>query len=83
MTKTATIMDVTPEEVPLVMQRYSVSHLIHGHTHRPAVHQHPLPNGDIGLRYVLGDWYEQCSVLTVSAQQWQLQFSPLANPKSA
>lgn len=82
MAKTATIMDVTPEEVPLVMQRFKVNHLIHGHTHRPAVHQHPLPNGDIGQRYVLGDWYEQCSVLTVSAKQWQLQFSPLANEQA-
>jgi UDP-2,3-diacylglucosamine hydrolase len=78
MTKTATIMDVTPEEVPIVMHQWQVNHLIHGHTHRPAVHEHLLPSGEIGHRYVLGDWYEQCSVLTVSPHQWQLRFSPLA-----
>jgi UDP-2,3-diacylglucosamine hydrolase len=82
MAKTAMIMDVTPQEVPLVMQHHQVQHLIHGHTHRPAVHQHQLTDGTIGQRYVLGDWYEQCSVLTVKPQQWLLSFSPLKTVES-
>ena len=76
MAKTAAIMDVTPDEVPRVMQQYSVSHLIHGHTHRPNVHAVALTETTTGYRYVLGDWYQQCSVLTVTPTEWLLQFSP-------
>lgn len=56
------IMDVTPEAVDEVMRRYDVQHLIHGHTHRPAVHEFAL-DGQEAIRIVLGDWYEQDSVL--------------------
>lgn len=76
MGKSAAIMDVTPEEVPRVMQHYQVTHLIHGHTHRPQVHQVALSTADSGYRYVLGDWYQQCSVLTVTPTEWLLQFAP-------
>lgn len=78
MAKSAEIMDVTPTEVPAVLQRYQLTHLIHGHTHRPAVHQVALPDGRTGYRYVLGDWYQQSSYLKVSAAGWQLYFAPLA-----
>lgn len=53
--KAENIMDVTPEEVARVMEEAGVKHLIHGHTHRPAVHDVPLANGP-GKRWVLGDW---------------------------
>lgn len=53
--KAENIMDVTPEEVARVMEEASVQHLIHGHTHRPAVHDVPLASGP-GKRWVLGDW---------------------------
>lgn len=53
--KASNIMDVTPEEVIRVMQEANVEHLIHGHTHRPAVHDVPLANST-GKRWVLGDW---------------------------
>lgn len=72
------IMDVTPEEVPRVMAEAGVSKLIHGHTHRPAVHQLNV-NGETAERYVLGDWYTQSSYLTVSADSWQLHFAALAD----
>lgn len=55
--KSENIMDVTPDEVIRVMQEASVNHLIHGHTHRPAVHEVDLNNGQ-GKRWVLGDWGE-------------------------
>lgn len=45
------IMDVDPGEVRDVMHRWEVSRLIHGHTHRPAVHDLTA-----GTRWVLGDW---------------------------
>jgi UDP-2,3-diacylglucosamine hydrolase len=74
--KTAAIMDVTPGEVPAVMEKYQVQHLIHGHTHRPAVHSLQVSAAP-GWRYVLGDWYQQQSWLEVSPSHWQLHFSPL------
>lgn len=49
------IMDVTPEEVVKDMERHQVQRLIHGHTHRPAVHE-LTANGQPARRIVLGDW---------------------------
>ncbi|GAB2932857.1 UDP-2,3-diacylglucosamine diphosphatase [Rheinheimera gaetbuli] len=72
------IMDVTPDEVPRVMAEAGVLKLIHGHTHRPAVHQLEV-NGKAAERYVLGDWYSQSSYLAVSASQWQLHFNALSS----
>ncbi len=54
--KPENIMDVTPDEVVRVMEDAGVRDLIHGHTHRPAVHNVPLPSGGVGKRWVLGDW---------------------------
>jgi len=52
------IVDVTPEEVVRVMAEYGVRTLIHGHTHRPAVHE-LIVNGQAARRIVLGDWDHQ------------------------
>ncbi len=49
------IMDVTPEEVIKDMEAHGVQHMIHGHTHRPAVHE-LIANGLPAKRIVLGDW---------------------------
>lgn len=69
------IMDVTPSEVTRVMTAAGVSTLIHGHTHRPAVHKFKL-DGKRATRIVLGDWYSQSSVLEVSADGMQLHAKP-------
>ena len=53
------IMDVTQSEVVKVMQEAGVSRLLHGHTHRPAVHEWQL-DGQTMTRIVLGDWSDQC-----------------------
>jgi len=60
--KSADIMDVNQSAVEHIMQAYSVNIMIHGHTHRPAVHEFFL-TGCKSTRYVLGDWYKQKSVL--------------------
>ena len=60
------IMDVNPAAVETVMRSHRVHHLIHGHTHRPAQHD-LLLNGQPARRTVLGDWYEQGSVLECDA----------------
>lgn len=65
------IGDVTPAEVERVMALYGVRRLIHGHTHRPAMHAVSLPDG-VGQRIVLGDWYEQGSVLRADADGFAL-----------
>lgn len=49
--KASEITDVNPGAVLQAMRSHSVRTLIHGHTHRPAVHE--LPEGQ---RIVLGDW---------------------------
>lgn len=64
--KASDIVDVTPEEVTEVMQRYQVSTLIHGHTHRPAIHPLHL-DGRPARRIVLGDWDRQGWALQIDA----------------
>jgi len=49
--KAENIMDVAPAEVARVMADHGADILIHGHTHRPAVHAEPW-----GRRFVLGAW---------------------------
>lgn len=56
--KASDIVDVTPDEVINVMQRYRVRTLIHGHTHRPASHRLQIA-GQPAKRIVLGDWDRQ------------------------
>ncbi|MBZ0087005.1 MAG: UDP-2,3-diacylglucosamine diphosphatase [Thermomonas sp.] len=58
-----TITDVTPATVQGWFARYGVTRMIHGHTHRPAIHD----EGNGHTRIVLGDWYTQGSVLRVDA----------------
>lgn len=64
-----TVTDVTPATVTDTFSRYGVHRLIHGHTHRPAVHDEGRGN----TRIVLGDWYEQGSVLRVDGTSCDLQ----------
>jgi UDP-2,3-diacylglucosamine hydrolase len=60
------ITDVNPEAVLVALRREGVRRMIHGHTHRPAVHSIEL-DGKQAERIVLGDWYEQGSVLRMRA----------------
>jgi len=59
------IMDANQEAVEVALRRAGVSCMIHGHTHRPAIHDFVL-DGKPARRIVLGDWYEQGSVLRVT-----------------
>jgi len=56
------IMDVTQAEVERVMQKYQALQLIHGHTHRPAVHEFQS-QGKTLRRTVLAPWHDQGSAL--------------------
>ena len=53
--KAEDIMDVTPDEVVEALRTHGVDTLIHGHTHRPAVHDLEV-DGAPAQRLVLGDW---------------------------
>jgi len=61
------IMDVNPGAVVGAFERHGVTRMIHGHTHRPAFHEHSLADGSAGQRIVLADWDRQGSYLEVSA----------------
>ena len=65
------IMDVEQGTVQKTVLAHGVSRLIHGHTHRPGIHEFVL-QGAGTRRIVLGDWYEQDSVLVCGPDHQQL-----------
>ncbi len=71
------IMDVNAQAVKHCFETHNMSLLIHGHTHRPAQHQLDI-NGKPCQRIVLGDWYEQGSVLRIDSNSITLENIPLA-----
>jgi UDP-2,3-diacylglucosamine hydrolase len=56
--KSNEIMDVNPLAVSSVLKETGIELLIHGHTHRPAIHYNQI-EADHGIRVVLGDWDTQ------------------------
>ncbi len=71
----AGITDVNQHEVEKMIIEHGVDILLHGHTHRPAVHDIDL--GDRSAkRIVLGDWYEQGSVLRWDENGYSLDLMP-------
>ena len=69
------IMDVNADAVREAFRRAGVRTLIHGHTHRPAVHDLSLDGAKV-RRIVLGDWYTQGSVLEWSRDGFALRSLP-------
>lgn len=74
--KSQEIMDVTHDEVIACLESNQSQLLIHGHTHRPAVHNISA-NGRSAQRIVLGDWYEQGAWLKVTPDSIDLLNQPL------
>lgn len=66
-----TITDVAPATVEETFRRYGIDRIIHGHTHRPAIHDLDI-GGRACQRIVLGDWYTQGSVLRVDEGRFDL-----------
>jgi UDP-2,3-diacylglucosamine hydrolase len=56
------IVDVNPDAVKRAISEHGVEILLHGHTHRPGIHSIEVEDR-IAKRVVLGDWYDQGSVL--------------------
>lgn len=70
--KTMDIMDVNQDAVEKAMLDHGIHQLIHGHTHRPAIHDFMANEQDM-KRIVLGDWYEQGSVLVCDEKGCELE----------
>lgn len=68
-------LDVNPGAVADAFLIHGVDRMIHGHTHRPGIHRHEI-DGRSRERIVLGDWFEQGSVLRLSANSVDLQDLP-------
>lgn len=56
--KPAHVMDVNKNAVERIMLTYGVQYMVHGHTHRSAIHEVSL-KGETVVRIVLGDWYKK------------------------
>jgi UDP-2,3-diacylglucosamine hydrolase len=70
--KPPSIMDVNAQAVIDTMEAYGVHRLIHGHTHRAAIHEW-IMRGESAQRIVLGDWYTHGSVLYCDASGCRLE----------
>ena len=71
-TRDTSIMDVNQDEVRKIIREHGVDTLLHGHTHRPAIHSVDLGERTAS-RVVLGDWYTQGSVVRWSLGGPKLQ----------
>lgn len=69
--KSQQIMDVNQQAVQACLQTYNVNTLIHGHTHRPALHTVITQRGE-AQRAVLGAWHEQGWMIKVTADDTAL-----------
>ncbi|MBE0362542.1 UDP-2,3-diacylglucosamine hydrolase [Pseudoalteromonas ulvae UL12] len=75
--KEMAILDVTQQAVDDMFALFNVKTMIHGHTHRPDVHQW-TDNNQTYSRIVLGDWYHQGSYLIVTKESKQLLSTPFS-----
>lgn len=65
------ITDVNPGSVADIVRNAETGILLHGHTHRPAVHSFQVDERHC-TRIVLGDWYSQGSVLRWDERGYEL-----------
>jgi UDP-2,3-diacylglucosamine hydrolase len=66
------IMDVNQGTVERTMRKFDVALLLHGHTHRPAVHRFAL-DGAPAVRIVLGAWHGPPSIVRFDAAGFRLE----------
>ena len=56
------IMDVVPKVMVAHMQRYKVTTVVHGHTHKPGLTEHRI-GSKIFNQYILSDWDDSPQLL--------------------
>jgi len=66
------LMDVNKSEVEKIAQEYEVDILIHGHVHRPKIH-----NEAFGQRIVLGDWDKKYWFISLIGEKISLHSSKI------
>ncbi len=71
------IQDVNAEAVAAAFRAARVRRIIHGHTHRPGIHD-DFVGGEPVQRIVLGAWYEQGSYLYQDSGRFDLRVLPRA-----
>jgi UDP-2,3-diacylglucosamine hydrolase len=69
------IMDVNQDAVSTAYRATRVRRIIHGHTHRPGVHDTSI-EGEPAQRMVLGAWYEQGSYIRYENGRYELRELP-------
>jgi UDP-2,3-diacylglucosamine hydrolase len=70
--KSYDIMDVNQSTVERTMRDFDVRLLVHGHTHRPAVHTFAL-DGAPAARIVLGAWHDEPQIVRWSGAGYRLE----------
>ena len=76
------IMDVNLDAVAQAFRVAGVRRMIHGHTHRPGIHDTVI-DGTPAQRIVLGAWYEQGSYLVYERGTYELrELARAASPES-
>jgi len=63
-TKTKAIMDVNDDAVAKIFTEHRCRYLVHGHTHRPAIHEHQVDERSHS-RIVVGDWHADHAMVAV------------------
>jgi UDP-2,3-diacylglucosamine hydrolase len=77
------IMDVNSDAVAQAFRVAGVRRMIHGHTHRPGIHDTVI-DGTPARRIVLGAWYEQGSYLVYERGTYELrELARAASPEPA
>jgi len=80
------IMDVDPQSVLDLIACHDVDWIIHGHTHRPAIHNIEmiitplLSSKKIARRAVLSAWHNEGSMIKVTSDAIELIFFPFRVP---
>jgi UDP-2,3-diacylglucosamine hydrolase len=73
--KSEYIMDVNQGAVERTMREFGVTRLVHGHTHRPAVHRFSL-DGKPAERLVLGAWHDSPRIARATPAGLSLEVVP-------
>lgn len=76
--KSRSIMDVTPSSVNDCFEQHQATLMIHGHTHRPMIHELSLNNGQKVRRIVLGDWNTNLWYLQIDDRDINLISQPIS-----
>ena len=80
--KSHAIMDVTPQSVITCFEQHKATLMIHGHTHRPQIHDVTLSNNLPARRLVLGDWDTDLWYLKIDDRDINLISQPINTAKN-